>query len=403
MKKTFRKLAEQIHRTEPAASFSIEFWDGDSITFGKTPTVTLKLNTKQAAKRIIGNGYLGFGESYMSGDLQVKGNLQELLRLGLSIDFNKNRLPFWQIVRFTALSILNRDTFRRTPKNIAYHYDRGNDFYELYLDNTMTYSCAYFKNPHDTLERAQLNKYEHICRKLMLQPGDSLLDVGCGWGGMLIYAAQNYGISGIGNTLSKNQYEYANNKIRELGLENRIKVLYKDYRELNGVFDKFVSIGMFEHVGKKFIPVFMEKVTQLLKPAGVGLLHTIGKDSPSRGDPWTLKYIFPGGYIPVLSETVEAMGKAGFSVLDVENLRMHYAKTLDLWAANFEQHSEKVKEMFDESFERRWRLFLNGASAGFKYSDTRLFQVLFSNGINNELPITRQHVYSEHRTIPEPV
>ena len=180
-----------------------------------------------------------------------------------------------------------------------------------------------------------------------------------------------------------------------MGLEDQIKVIYKDYRQLNGKFDKVISIGMFEHVGKKFIPIFIEKVSDLLKNGGLGLLHTIGKDTPSPGDPWTLKYIFPGGYIPCLSEIVHEMGKTGFSILDVENLRQHYAKTLEHWAENYEQNVEKVREMFDEAFVRRWRLFLNGSIAGFRYGNTRLFQVLFSNGINNELPPTRAHVYRE--------
>jgi len=212
---------------------------------------------------------------------------------------------------------------------------------------------------------------------------------------MLIYAAQNCGISGVGITLSKKQHEYANQKIKELGLGDQIKVIYKDYRQLSGKFDKVISIGMFEHVGKKFIPIFINKISDLLKNKGLGLLHTIGKDTPSPGDPWTLKYIFPGGYIPCLSEIVKQMGKTGFSILDVENLRQHYAKTLECWVENYEQNVEKVREMFDESFVRRWRLFLNGSIAGFRYGNTRLFQVLFSNGINNELPPTRAHVYRD--------
>jgi cyclopropane-fatty-acyl-phospholipid synthase len=243
------------------------------------------------------------------------------------------------------------------------------------------------------LEQAQLNKYEHISRKLLLKPGDSLLDIGCGWGGMLIYAAQKYGINGVGITLSKNQYEYADVKIKELGLDSQIKVIYKDYRHLSGSFDKVVSIGMFEHVGKKFIPIFIKKVSVLLKKEGLGLLHTIGKDTPSAGDPWTFKYIFPGAYLPCLAEIIREMGKTGFSILDVENLRWHYAKTLEHWVENYELNVKNVREMFDEAFVRRWRLFLNGSIAGFRYGNSRLFQVLFSNGINNDLPPTRAHVY----------
>jgi cyclopropane-fatty-acyl-phospholipid synthase len=290
--------------------------------------------------------------------------------------------------------LFNSDTLRRAPKNISYHYDLGDEFYTLYLDSTMAYSCAYFRRPDDSLEQSQVNKYEHLARKLLLKQNESLLDIGCGWGGMLIYAAQNYGITGMGNTLSKNQYAYASRKIREAGLKDRVRVVLQDYRQIGGKFDKVVSVGMFEHVGKKFIPVFIRKVSEVLRPGGLGLLHTIGRDAPSIGDPWTLNHIFPGGYLPTLSEITRALGRAGFTVLDVENLRIHYAKTLERWAENFERNVDTVREMFDDAFVRRWRLFLNSSAAGFRYGQSRLFQVLFSNGLNNCLPETRSHMYT---------
>ncbi|MEA3435575.1 MAG: cyclopropane-fatty-acyl-phospholipid synthase family protein [Thermodesulfobacteriota bacterium] len=395
MKTAFKKIAEMMHHSCPDESFAFEFWDGDRISFGKAPCVTLRFKNKECVKKIIENGYMGFGESYMERALEIVGDVQRLFRMGFSINFDEIRLSFLEKLRFFIISLLNRDTLRRAPKNISHHYDLGNEFYSLFLDNTMTYSCAYFNKENDSLEQAQLNKYEHISRKLILKPGDSLLDIGCGWGGMLIYAAQKYGINGIGITLSKNQYEYADRKIKELRLDSQIKVMYKDYRHLSENFDKVVSIGMFEHVGKNFIPIFIKKISVLLKKEGIGLLHTIGKDTPSSGDPWTFKYIFPGGYLPCLAEIAQEMGKTGFSILDVENLRWHYAKTLEYWVENYELNVEKVREMFDEAFVRRWRLFLNGSIAGFRYGNTRLFQVLFSNGINNNVPPTRAHVYRE--------
>jgi len=395
MKTAFKKIAEMMHHSCPDESFAIEFWDGDRISFGKAPCVTLHFKTKECVKTIIRSGYMGFGESYMERALEIAGDMQKLFRLGFSINFDECTLSLLGKLRYFIISLINRDTLRRVPKNISHHYDLGNEFYFLFLDKTMTYSCAYFNNEDDSLEQAQLNKYEHISRKLLLKPGESLLDIGCGWGGMLIYAAQKYGINGVGITLSQNQYEYANRKIKELGLESQIKVTYQDYRELSGKYDKVVSIGMFEHVGKKFIPIFIKKISDLLKKEGLGLLHTIGKDTPSPGDPWTFKYIFPGGYLPCLAEIVREMGKTGFSILDVENLRWHYAKTLELWVENYELNIKKVREMFDEAFVRQWRLFLNGSVAGFRYGDSRLFQVLFSNGINNELPPTRAHVYTK--------
>jgi cyclopropane-fatty-acyl-phospholipid synthase len=395
MKKTLKNIADMMHQADPTACFAFEFWDGDTICFGSEPQVTLLFKTKNAAKRIIANGFLGFGEAYMAGELEIDKDMQVLFRLGFAINFDDYRLSFRQKCRFFILSLLNQDTLRRTPQNISFHYDRSNKFYPLYLDKTMAYSCAYFKNPDDSLDQAQLNKYEHISRKLLLKPHESLLDIGCGWGGMLIYAAQQSRIIGVGNTLSQNQHEYANRKIKELGLQNQIKVLNQDYRQLSGKFDKLVSIGMFEHVGKKFMPVFMQKISQLLKPGGLGLLHTIGKEIASPMDPWTSKYIFPGAYLPALHEITYEMGKAGFSILDVENLRLHYAKTLDKWAENFEKNIDKIRELYGEAFIRRWRLFLNSASAGFKYGNSRLFQILVSKGLDNTLPVTRAHMYQD--------
>jgi len=384
-----------MHSADPRFRFAFEFWDGEAIAYGNHPEMILRFRSKEGAKQLLCNGFLGFGEAYMAGDLEVEGDLQELLRLGICLRYDRRNLSFWKKIRFLAHSLATRNTLGRVPQNIEYHYDLGDEFYQLFLDQTLTYSCGYFTSERDSLQQAQLNKYEHICRKLKLRPGEKLLDIGCGWGGMLIYAAQNYGANGLGITLSHNQYERANRKIEELGLHNSIKVALADYREIDGEFDKFVSIGMFEHVGKAFIPVFMKELSRLLIKGGIGLLHTIGKVTESPGDPWILRYIFPGGYIPNLTEIVREMGLAGFSLLDVENLRLHYAHTLDRWADNYEKNLERAKQMFDEPFVRMWRLFLNASSAGFKYGSSRLYQILFSNGLNNELPLTRKHLYQE--------
>ena len=395
MKKVIKNIAQMMHQADPTACFAIEFWDGDAIRFGSVPEVKLRLKSENCTKKILKKGFLGFGEAYMEGDLEIEKDLPKLLRLGFAINFDEQCLPFWLKFQMLILFLLNSSTLRRAPKNISFHYDKGDEFYSLYLDKTMTYSCAYFSNPDDSLEQAQLNKYEHISRKLLLKPDESLLDIGCGWGGMLIYAARNYGINGVGITLSKNQFEYANREIEKLGLQKRIKILYKDYRQLNDNFDKIVSIGMMEHVGKKFIPTFIRKVSDLLKSRGLALLHTIGKDTSSAGDPWTFNYIFPGHYIPTLHEIVEEMGKIGFSILDVENLRLHYAKTLEKWAENFEENIEEIRKLFNETFVRQWRLFLNSTAAGFKYGNSRLFQILVSKGLDNTLPVTRSHVYEK--------
>jgi cyclopropane-fatty-acyl-phospholipid synthase len=393
MKEPIKHLVRKIWEAEPQAEFAVEFWDGETLEIGNHPRVLLRLGSEHVASSVVAQGFLGFGEGYMSGELEVEGDLQELLRLGIAAGFDRVQPSFREKLRLLPGYLKSKSTVKRAPLNISHHYDRGNEFYALYLDETMAYSCAYFKNGDESLEQAQRNKYDHIARKLMLSRGETLLDIGCGWGGMLIHAARNYGVKGLGNTLSRHQYEYARRKIEELGLQDRIEVILEDYRHLTGKFDKIVSIGMFEHVGKEYIPDFMEKASDLLKPRGLGLLHTIGKETGSPTDPWTLRYIFPGGYLPSLSEIAFHMGEAGLSILDVENLRLHYARTLDLWARNFEANIQRVREMFEEAFVRMWRLYLNASSAGFKYAETRLYQLLFSNGLNNQLPITREHVY----------
>jgi cyclopropane-fatty-acyl-phospholipid synthase len=394
MKNAFKDLVLRVKSAEPNASLIIEFWDGDILTVGKQPIATLRLKSEACVRKILAEGFAGFGEAYMQGILEVEGDLQELLRLGMVAGIAQMRPSGRERLWFFIAHLKSRNTLKGACKNISHHYDLGEDFYSLYLDSYLTYSCAYFKTPDDSLEQAQLNKYDHIARKLMLRSGEKLLDVGCGWGGMLIHAAQRYGIKGLGNTLSRQQYEYANRKIKELGLQGQIKVVLDDYRHLTGKFDKLVSIGMFEHVGKEFIHDFMRKAFELLKKGGLGLLHTIGKETESPGDLWTMRYIFPGGYLPNLPEVAFHMGEAGLSILDVENLRLHYARTLDLWARNFEKNIEKVREMFEETFVRMWRLYLHASPAGFRYAEARIYQILFSNGLNNQLPMTREHVYT---------
>ncbi len=395
MKAAIKRLAHCIRQEEPDARFVFNFWDGDRIAFGDQPAVALTLKSERSARRILADGFLGFGESYMMGDLDVEGDLSELMRLGFAAGLDQKAPSLPARIRLLPSWLKARCSVRRAPRNIEHHYDLGDDFYALYLDSTMTYSCAYFRNCSDTLEEAQRNKYEHVARKLMLQPGDLLVDIGCGWGGMLIHAAQNHGIQGLGVTLSRRQYEYANRKIEELGLHHQIEVALKDFREISGQYDKLVSIGMFEHVGKKCIPDFMEKASQLLVPEGMGLLHTIGKELESPMDPWITRYIFPGGYLPSLSEVAHQMGKARLSILDVENLRLHYARTLDHWIRNFDQHNERVKKSFGEPFMRMWRLYLHVSSAAFKFGELRVYQFLFTNGLSSQPPITRDHIYSE--------
>ena len=394
MKKPVEKLLQALNDNVPDIPFEVRFWDNEAKTFGNgTPEFILKFNTENAAKCIFSKGTLGFAEEYVSGNIDVEGDIRLLIRLGMDPRVQNMKLSIGTKAAAFLRYIGSLNTIKGSSKNIARHYDLGNDFYSLYLDESMTYSCAYFREDEDDLEQAQQQKYEHICRKLCLKEGDSLVDIGCGWGGMLLYAARHYGIKGVGCTISENQAEYAKEKVAQAGMGKDITILREDYRNIKGRFDKFVSIGMFEHVGKGFIPEFMEKIKSLLEPGGIGLLHTIGKESNTPGDPWTMKYIFPGGYIPILHEVIGAMGEKRLVPVDIENLRLHYARTLDEWGERFEMNTHKIEEMFDPGFVRMWRMYLNGSAAAFRWGDIRLYQILFTNGPNNYLPITREHIY----------
>jgi cyclopropane-fatty-acyl-phospholipid synthase len=394
VKKTLQELFRTLSSNLPEIPFAVRYWDGDIQTFGNgLPVFTIVFTTEDGAKAIFTRGPTGFREQYVAGNIDVEGDIEQLLRIGMDPHAQEMKLSLKTkaAVLFQHLKSLN--TMKRSPANIAHHYDLGNDFYNYYLDESMTYSCAYFRRTEDTLEQAQQQKFEHICRKLQLKDGETLIDVGCGWGGMLIYAARRYGVTGVGCTLSEHQAEYAREAVAREGLEGSITILLEDYRNLTGQFDKFVSIGMFEHVGKSFIPGFMEKTKNLLRQGGVGLLHTIGKERATGSDPWTMKYIFPGGHIPALDHVVRAMGQKGLVPVDVENLRLHYAATLDEWAKRFEAHTPAIEKMFDSKLVRMWRVYLKGCAAAFRWGDIRLYQILFTNGLNNTLPLTREHLY----------
>jgi cyclopropane-fatty-acyl-phospholipid synthase len=266
---------------------------------------------------------------------------------------------------------------------VQHHYDLGNDFYQHFLDRTLTYSCGYRLQETDSLEQMQLQKYDLICRKLALKPGESLIDIGCGWGRMLIYAAENYGISGTGVTLSVEQAKLAEERIEQKGLSDRLKIVIADYREVGGQYDKFVSIGMFEHVGKNNFATFMEKASELLTPDGIGMLHTIVTDSNERNGPWVDKYIFPGGYAPQLHELTQELWNAKLSLAHCENLKPHYAETLKRWAQNFTSNKAQIAslgQMYDERFLRMWYMYLQSFESSFRYGALHVYQLLFYKG-----------------------
>lgn len=389
----FFQVAKEVLENK---SFEVEYWDNKIKTYGKGPKAfKVIIKSPDTARRILTEKTLGFGEEYMEGNIIVEGDLQSLLKLGTSDVYNKMKISAKTTARIVFDYFANLNTPRKTLPNIAAHYDKGVDFYSLWLDKSLTYSCAYFKNENDTLEQAQQNKYEHICRKLMLKEGESLVDIGCGFGEMLIYAVKNYGVRGVGYTLSHDQYNKALQRIEKEGLKNKIKIYLKDYREASGKFDKYVSIGMFEHVGKRYYKDFFRKTKELLKKDGLGVLHTIGHDLDKPTDPWLRKYIFPGGEIPALQIILDLMHKESLYFTDVENLRYHYHKTLEEWIKRFEGNVSKVRKMYGDKFVRMWRLYLNGSSSAFYNGRLFLYQITFTNDINNKLPLTRKYIYKD--------
>lgn len=352
-----------------------------------TPSFTVDFKKKIPVSKLITSTSLALGEAYMDGDLEMEGDLYQALDLFLG-----------QMGKFsTDESALKKLVFSSTSKKnqateVTSHYDIGNDFYKLWLDDTLSYSCAYFKNPNDTLYQAQVNKVDYILQKLHLEEGMHLLDIGCGWGYLLIEAAKKYRIKGTGITLSHEQLKEFKKRIAEENLSDCLDVKLMDYRDLpksGMMFDRVVSIGMLEHVGRENYPLFVSCVNDVLKEEGLCLIHFISALKEHAGDPWIKKYIFPGGVVPSLREILSILGEDNFHTLDVENLRMHYNRTLLCWVENYRKHITEIKEMFDERFVRMWNLYLCSCAATFHNGIIDIHQVLATKGINNNLPLVR--------------
>lgn len=372
----------------------VDYWDGTSVTYGPgKPLTAITIKHPKAVRAMIKNLSLGFGESYMNGLIDIEGPLDEINRLAV-----ENAPKFKALRKLRWARAHNRNVRGQQQRQIAHHYDIGNDFYRLWLDKSLTYSCAYFASPKDSLETAQLGKVDHILRKLQLTKDTSLLDIGSGWGTLLIRAAKEYGISGLGITLSREQLKHATDAAQAVGVGDRIRfelLNYQDLAESSERFDRIVSVGMFEHVGRGNHGTYFSAVQKLLKPQGISVLHSITHEHVTLPDPWIDKYIFPGGYIPAISQVVSAFPKYDFHLYDYENLRIHYAMTLDEWLRRFEKRKAAILKMYDERFYRMWRLYLASASAAFRYGDIGLSQFVFSKGLNNSLPLTREFLYQQ--------
>jgi cyclopropane-fatty-acyl-phospholipid synthase len=392
----FASILKKLFRGMQYGGFEVVWPDNKREKYGPDKSeFVLHFTSNDVARRILYNASLGFGECYTEGKIKVEGDLQAVTDLAAR---NNGILPkgIHSLIN-RLLRLFSGSSARKTRKDISQHYDIGNEFYKLWLDETLTYSCAYFQFPEQDLKTAQLNKIDHLLKKLQLQPGQTLLDIGSGWGGLILQAASRYGVTAMGITHSKEQLTETRNLIEKNGLNGKVTVELADYRELKGSnrFDRIVSVGMFEHVGKAFHNHYFKTITQLLKDKGISVLHTITRNTEQATDPWLRKYIFPGCYIPSWREIVFNLPEWNLYLTDVESLRMHYAKTLDDWAFNFYQNRDTIVQMFDEKFARMWWLYLRSSASSFRFSGMDLHQFVFTKGLNNALPLTRDYMYDE--------
>ncbi len=363
----------------------------------KETPIVLKLLDQKLMQKLLLYPDLYFGEAYMDGSLVIQnGTISEFLDLAFKNIGRGNINSYGAVIkklRGTYRYLTSFNKIAKSKENVAHHYDISEKLYDLFLDENRQYSCAYFKNDNDTLEQAQNNKIHHIIKKLNIQSDQKVLDIGSGWGTLALAIAKETKASVTGITLSKNQFEYSKNKAKEMNLSNQVEFKLIDYRQLNEKFDRVVSVGMFEHVGRKFYKTYFNKVFKLLNEKGIALIHTIGSSMPPRDpQPWIQKYIFPGGYTPSLSEVANPIENSGLIVSDIEVLRMHYAHTLRNWKERFLSKKDIVLDMFDEKFFRMWEFYLASCEMAFKWGDQVVFQLQLSKD-NTSVPNTRDYIY----------
>ena len=363
----------------------------------KKEPIILKLLDKKLNYKLLLYPDLFFGEGYTDGTIIIEnGSLTDFLEMAMK-NIGRNEINlFGQIfkkLRGTYRYLTNFNFAKKSKDNVAHHYDISDDLYDIFLDPKKQYSCGYFKNENDTLETAQNNKIDHLIKKLNLKSNQKVLDIGSGWGSLAIEIAKKTKCEVTGITLSENQYKYSMQKAKENNLENQVQFKLADYRNLNEKFDRIVSVGMFEHVGRKFYNTFFQQINNLLNDEGLALLHTIGSvDGPRDPQPWITKYIFPGGYTPSMSQVVGPIEKSGLIISDIEVLRMHYSHTLRNWKERCIANKSKILQMFDEKFFRMWEFYLASCELAFKWGDQVVFQFQLTKNLTTA-PTTRDYIY----------
>ena len=363
----------------------------------KKKPIRVKLLDKKLHYKLLFRPDLYFGEAYSDGGIIIEnGSLTDFLNIAL-MNIGRTDINIFNKIlnklRGSYRYLTNFNFIKKSKMNVAHHYDISDELYELFLDPKKQYSCAYFKNEDDTLETAQNNKINHIIKKLNIKSGQRILDIGSGWGSLAIDIAKSIDCDVTGITLSENQYNFSLKKIKDLGLEKKVRFKLLDYRQVNDKFDRVVSVGMFEHVGRKYYKKFFNQIFNLLDENGVAIVHTIGSVDPPRDpQPWINKYIFPGGYTPSMSEMTKPIEKSGLIVSDVEVLKLHYSLTLRHWKERFLSNKNKVISMFDEKFFRMWEFYLTSCEIAFKYGDQVVYQFQLAKNYTST-PTTRDYIY----------
>ena len=378
-----RWLLGRLQAVTGDAAVSFELWDGTAAARAPgAPVAAIRFRTRQALLATLWDPELQFGDAYMAGAVEVRGDLEAALE-AIYRGLTRRRRNWWPAHR------ANDPVASRA--NVHHHYDLGNAFYRLWLDPEMVYTCGYFRSPAASLEGAQTAKMELVCRKLRLRPGERVLEAGCGWGSLALYMARRYRVTVRAFNLSVEQIACARERARAEGLATRVEFVHDDYRNAGGCrYDAFVSVGMLEHVGRHEYPTLGRLLDGTLGPDGRGLLHFIGRNHPEPLNAWIRRRVFPGAYAPTLPEVFDgALAPHDFSVLDVENLRLHYAKTLEHWRRRYLAALRDVERMFDPAFARAWDLYLAGSQAAFVTGSLQLFQIVFARGASNAIPWTR--------------
>lgn len=391
------RLLRHLLRSLGDAPLRIRLRNSEPVsTDGADSAVSIRIANWFTLVKLFINPDLYFGDAYTDGLIEVEGDLVKLIET-VFVHRRRASVP-WFGGRSRLAGWMNRsrpNTRSSARRNIHQHYDIGNEFYRSWLDPRMVYTCAYFPDPAMTLEAAQVAKMDHVCRKLRLNPQDTVVEAGCGWGALALHMAARHGVRVKAFNISREQITYARASARAAGIEHRVEFIEDDYRNIDGRFDAFVSVGMLEHVGQRHHRELGRVIDRCLHRNGRGLVHSIGQNRGVALNPWIEKRIFPGAYPPTLSEMAAMLEARAFSVIDVENLRLHYALTLEHWLRNFENASERVRAMFDERFVRAWRLYLAGSLAAFRTGELQLYQMLFTRDTSNDVPWTRAHLHEK--------